>query len=1174
MKVGNLFRGLLITSIFIAASNLLQAQEPVTAVPSGTFSISSAGDDNVSGLSDFEVELKALETLPAIPARQLPGYARGFYSVQHPEWPPLPADTSDVPAWDMGGDFFALDDRNVDYVSLPHHRKARKQVQSRLGGVEAMDVPSVPGGGGDEEDDGSGGSYGTPFSTNGLWLQITNVADGLAYLNLMNATDLVYEVWSKTNLLDASWNIEGELWPEDVQTNVMPFTVPEQERTNTLFVWARDWTGITSGGNTTPEWWFYYWFGTTNLWDTNLDSVGNTLLRDYQATNDPNIIEFSLQFTNYTVNSSPVHGGIGILDGTPYYMAVLVNDTNPADASWQPYTSTNVTVNLNAGDGIYTVSVGLKGLPANATQTWMTRQVTLDTTPPVLLITNPAVASGAATTVSKPLIQLQGLVGVALSSLTFDVSNALGVVTNQTGYWSPAFFDTNALDFTTNTFQCYDIPLTNGLNTITLHATDVAGNVTTTNVSYTLSYAGVTNAPVLTVLWPTNGTQISGGSFTLQALLDDDTAMVTATVGSNTVQGLVERSGLVWLQNLPLNAGTNTITITAVNAAGNVSTTNLSVVQSGVSVTIDPIANSQLNQTNVTVTGSISDTSGNVCIQVNGTNAYYLDDMGDWEADDVPVSPTGTAMFDVELYTNDPVNIGSQIIGMVQPAVVALMSYAEHIHQADTGYGYCTVPVQYSDVETVDWLYPAGGVHCYADASISDCTPSFNDSGQDSLAGGYKGYSPAWENKAATMSMDVITESYPGITFFTVGSETTDTKTRVMILPSGQQTIGQSALYLVMAQVINKDTGLQLAASAVRFVNQLAGTATEDVTNDGGSVWTEAVVSGAAGAQTEVTPVAAGNVSFDGMLTGNAVEIVDGNTGSNLTAQANTVIVGQQMNLVCQLAAGGSSLTNFQWMVPGYAVTNFYVSTDALQTNGYPVSLSATNNQAIYFWWADGATNRVVRCSATVNGKKVTGQATFNVVKPTALITTISGTVALDGNFPILNIDGSLITNIFALHYGDLDIPGINIYKTISIPLGFSGSNQWVQIINSQVRGVQGTNGTWYLKQATNVLDTYYPYPGNNTTVNDTPGEGIEGSIPVEAVSAADNFSMCLMFKPTGGQWVPLKVVNWNWGGVGSLSGTNWVLTSSNATNTIGDLFIYPQWTNNIVNYTNYIAQP
>ena len=45
---------------------------------------------------------------------------------------------------------------------------------------------------------------------------------------------------------------------------------------------------------------------------------------------------------------------------------MLVNDTNQADAVWQPYTGTNIMVNLGATDGDYNVWVGLRGLPADA----------------------------------------------------------------------------------------------------------------------------------------------------------------------------------------------------------------------------------------------------------------------------------------------------------------------------------------------------------------------------------------------------------------------------------------------------------------------------------------------------------------------------------------------------------------------------------------------------------------------------------------------------------------------------------------------------------------------------------------------------------------------------------------------------------------------------------------
>ena len=60
---------------------------------------------------------------------------------------------------------------------------------------------------------------------------------------------------------------------------------------------------MTENGNTTPDWWFWEYFGTVALSDTNLDSQGNTLLYDYQNGLDPNVIQFSFQFANYYVNT-------------------------------------------------------------------------------------------------------------------------------------------------------------------------------------------------------------------------------------------------------------------------------------------------------------------------------------------------------------------------------------------------------------------------------------------------------------------------------------------------------------------------------------------------------------------------------------------------------------------------------------------------------------------------------------------------------------------------------------------------------------------------------------------------------------------------------------------------------------------------------------------------------
>ena len=52
------------------------------------------------------------------------------------------------------------------------------------------------------------------------------------------------------------------------------------------------------------------------------------------------------------------------------------------------------------------------------------------------------------------------------------MTNAAGSLTNAEGYVTQQWFDTNLFELTTNWFECVDIGLTNGNNTITLRSTD------------------------------------------------------------------------------------------------------------------------------------------------------------------------------------------------------------------------------------------------------------------------------------------------------------------------------------------------------------------------------------------------------------------------------------------------------------------------------------------------------------------------------------------------------------------------------------------------------------------------------------------------------------------------------------------------------------------------------
>ena len=64
--------------------------------------------------SDFEVMLQALLATTPHPAADAPEGGT-FYTIQHiADWPPLPTDIVNLPFWDLGDNFYLLDDR--EYV--------------------------------------------------------------------------------------------------------------------------------------------------------------------------------------------------------------------------------------------------------------------------------------------------------------------------------------------------------------------------------------------------------------------------------------------------------------------------------------------------------------------------------------------------------------------------------------------------------------------------------------------------------------------------------------------------------------------------------------------------------------------------------------------------------------------------------------------------------------------------------------------------------------------------------------------------------------------------------------------------------------------------------------------------------------------------------------------------
>jgi hypothetical protein len=241
-----------------------------------------------------------------------------------------------------------------------------------------------------------------------------------------------------------------------------------------------------------------------------------------------------------------------------------------------------------------------------------------------------------------------------LAEIRYDVSNALGTVTHELGNIYEHYLDTNTLQFTTDFFHCYDIRLANGLNSITLHATDPAGNAFTTNLNVTLDYS-VATKPVIQLAWPQDKMDICGDSFTLRGETEDASSTVTASItdsngNTKVVKGIVERTGVLWVNNLPLHNGTNKLTLTVKNSAGFSSKTNISVTHSPFVLKMDPVKD-DLWLPKVTVTGFESDGTYPVWVNgVKGTVHLNADGTGNWIVHDVPVTPGGVASFEMYAY--------------------------------------------------------------------------------------------------------------------------------------------------------------------------------------------------------------------------------------------------------------------------------------------------------------------------------------------------------------------------------------------------------------------------------------------------------------------------------------------------------------------------------------------
>jgi hypothetical protein len=274
------------------------------------------------------------------------------------------------------------------------------------------------------------------------------------------------------------------------------------------------------------------------------------------------------------------------------------------------------------------------------------------------------------------------------------------------------------------------------------------------------------------------------------------------------------------------------------------------------------------------------------------------------------------------------------------------------------------------------------------------------------------------------------------------------------------------------------------------------------------------------------------------------------------------------MNLTTSVYPSNGTVTDSQWTVPGLdsdRIANYVVVPPP--QNGYtPTSATVTNlatltNSSVDFYWIT-AGSRTVQYTAKVNQKSVQAQVTFNVQKPTAQISIATSST---------NIGVDSQSGLTELRLGNPDTtPGLTFTRTVSIPSGFNGSTQWVQVFTKKSASLMDYNAQ-VTALNTPGLDDFYPYPldagatSANLKTSDTPAlflDGfVSGSVDFEA-------TMWLLFRPTAGTnpiWVPLRRVSWVWTANATYDGATWTINShSDPTNlSDADSTNHPQWTTN-----------
>jgi hypothetical protein len=226
--------------------------------------------------------------------------------------------------------------------------------------------------------------------------------------------------------------------------------------------------------------------------------------------------------------------------------------------SGTPTTTGTYSVSAKASDGVL--------FSAPQAFTWTIATSVSDTTQPTIGITSPTSASTYSTTSTSMPLGGTASDNVGVTQVTWVNDRGGNGVASGTTNWSVS-----------------SVPLVTGTNTITVQARDAAGNLANDVLTVTRSTTTTdTTAPTVSITGPTSASTYTTRetSITVSGTSADGVG-VTQVSWTNAAGGAGTATGTTsWSVTIPLQRGTNAITITARDAAGNLGVATLTVTSS------------------------------------------------------------------------------------------------------------------------------------------------------------------------------------------------------------------------------------------------------------------------------------------------------------------------------------------------------------------------------------------------------------------------------------------------------------------------------------------------------------------------------------------------------------------------------------------------------------------